>query len=73
MANRYRSLNTTHVFPTAIRHAIPPKPSSALAQKPTVKLSIYSLTHTGAFSKFPKSAASQSTPCVPSENVKLKT
>src|SRR5205814_5329598 len=57
MANRYRSLNTTHVFPTAIRHAIPPKPSSALAQKPTVKLSIYSLTHTGAFSRSPKSAA----------------
>src|SRR5438874_12471325 len=49
--------------PTAIRHATPPKTSCALAPKPTVKLSIYWLTQTGALSKSPKTAASQSIPC----------
>ena len=33
MAKRYRFRNTTRVFPTAIRHATPPKPSCALAPK----------------------------------------
>ena len=58
--------------PTAIRHATPPKTSCALAPKPTVKLSIYWLTQTGALSKSPKTAASQSIPCGLSERVNLK-
>ena len=33
MAKRYRFASTTRVFPTAIRHATPPKPSCALAPK----------------------------------------
>ena len=53
MARRYRFRNTSSISPTATRHATPPKPSCALAQRRTAKPSSYSLTLIGVRCRFP--------------------
>ena len=72
MAKRYRFASTTRVFPTAIRHATPPKPSCALAPRRTAKPFSYSLIPIGVFCRFPKRYAFLSILFAPSDTEKLK-